>query len=339
MSKNDKNNLNDEKNTKENQANENNNQENKNRPEEIDNIPIKNNNLNFVELLEKELSKEDEQINININELKEEPKFKYVSKNKNKKANLDFKKPIKNKKYKYYTDNFKLKRKKPPKKNKAISSKASLPKTKEKIITQENELNNPEKYDEIKFDINSNTIDIFPNFISNNKINDDCVEENEEKIFENKKETFINELIKEKETELEKYMKILNKELLDMNKIKNEYQKICINYNNELEKHQRTKIELKNKYNAKMEQEINKIENERKNMYSEKKLLIDYNKENKANNEIEIKNKIEKIKKEIKEREKYFRNSIDKIEKEYNEVNEINIKFKKILKYYESKIN
>ena len=187
--------------------------------------------------------------------------------------------------------------------------------------------------------MNPNTIDIFPNFISNNKINDDCVEENEEKIFENKKETFINELIKEKETELEKYMKILNKELLNINKIKNEYQKICINYNNELEKHQRTKIEIKNKYNAKMEQEINKIENERKNMYSEKKLLIDYNKENKANNEIEIKNKIEKIKKEIKEREKYFRNSIDKIEKEYNEVNEINIKFKKILKYYESKIN
>ena len=74
-------------------------------------------------------------------------------------------------------------------------------------------------------------------------------------------------------------------------------------------------------------------------MYSEKKLLIDYNKENKTNNEIKIKNKIEKIKKVIKEREKYFRNSIDKIEKEYNEVNEINIKFKKILKYYESKIN
>ena len=88
-----------------------------------------------------------------------------------------------------------------------------------------------------------------------------------------------------------------------------------------------------------MEQEINKIEDERKNMYSEKKLLIDYNKENKTNNEIKIKNKIEKIKKVIKEREKYFRNSIDKIEKEYNEVNEINIKFKKILKYYESKIN
>ena len=134
-------------------------------------------------------------------------------------------------------------------------------------------------------------------------------------------------------------MKILNKDILDMNKIKNEYQKISINYNNKLEKHQRTKIELKNKYNAKMEQEINKIENERKNMYSEKKLLIDYNKENKTNNEIKIKNKIEKIKKVIKEREKYFRNSIDKIEKEYNEVNEINIKFKKILKQYDSKIN
>ena len=43
-------------------------------------------------------------------------------------------------------------------------------------------------------------------------------------------------------------MKILNQEISDLNEIKNEYQKININYNNEIEKHKRTKNELKNKY-------------------------------------------------------------------------------------------
>ena len=54
-------------------------------------------------------------------------------------------------------------------------------------------------------------------------------------------------------------MKILNKELSNINEIKNEYQKINVNYNNEIEKHKRIKNELKNKYKLKREEEIKKI--------------------------------------------------------------------------------
>ena len=74
-----------------------------NKYDEIDNIPIQKSNLDFVQILEKELSKEK---NTNKNKImksdkKEEAKFKYINKNKNKKE-IEFKKPIQNKKYKYY---------------------------------------------------------------------------------------------------------------------------------------------------------------------------------------------------------------------------------------------
>ena len=70
-----------------------------------------------------------------------------------------------------------------------------------------------------------------------------------------------------------------------------------------------------------------------------KDILPEYSKENKNKQILELKNEIKKIEKQIKERENYFRNSIDKIEKEYIEVNQINVKFKKILRYYEHKEN
>ena len=102
----------------------------------IDDIPIKSNKLNFNQLLEKELSKEGSSEN-NINNIsdnkKVEPKFKYISKKKN---DIEFKKPIKNKKYKYYTDNFKLK----PVKKAEIGKKS----IKEKI-SKNNEKNKKEK--------------------------------------------------------------------------------------------------------------------------------------------------------------------------------------------------
>ena len=85
---------------------------NTNKYNEIDKIPIKRNNLNFLELLEKELSKENKDDNT-MNK-KEEPKFKYISK-RNKK--VEFKKPLKVKKYKYYSDNFQMKKKKGNKNN------------------------------------------------------------------------------------------------------------------------------------------------------------------------------------------------------------------------------
>ena len=70
-------------------------------------------------------------------------------------------------------------------------------------------------------------------------------------------------------------MKILNKEISSINLIKNEYQKININYNNEIERFKRTKNELKKKYALKKEEEIKKIENERRIM-NNKIILRDF---------------------------------------------------------------
>ena len=71
----------------------------------IDDIPIKgNNNLNFNELLEKELSKEQNEGNFNsIMNIPTKPKFKYIPK---KRVDL-VSAPGNTKKYKYYSDNFK----------------------------------------------------------------------------------------------------------------------------------------------------------------------------------------------------------------------------------------
>ena len=69
----------------------------------IDEMPIKgNNNVNFNELLEKELSKEQNEGNYN-NNIPTKPKFKYVPK---KKVDL-VSAPGNTKKFKYYSDNFK----------------------------------------------------------------------------------------------------------------------------------------------------------------------------------------------------------------------------------------
>ena len=73
----------------------------------IDDIPIKGiQNLNFNELLEKELSKEKNEGNFNnTNNIPTKPKFKYIPK---KKVDL-VSAPVNTKKYKYYSDNFKPK--------------------------------------------------------------------------------------------------------------------------------------------------------------------------------------------------------------------------------------
>ena len=73
----------------------------------IDDIPIKGGNFN--ELLEKEMSKEQNEgyayndMNTNV-----EPRFKYVPKKRNDLVSI----PTNTKKYKYYSDNFKSKNKK-----------------------------------------------------------------------------------------------------------------------------------------------------------------------------------------------------------------------------------
>ena len=73
----------------------------------IDDIPLKkNNNLDFNELLEKELSKEQNEGNYNNEINKKEPKFKYIPKKKVDIVSV----PTNTKKYKYYSDNFKQKK-------------------------------------------------------------------------------------------------------------------------------------------------------------------------------------------------------------------------------------
>ena len=64
MSINENHNSNNDIKIKNDQKEVNNNTDINNKIEEIDNIPIKNNNLNFVQLLEKELSKDNKEINL-----------------------------------------------------------------------------------------------------------------------------------------------------------------------------------------------------------------------------------------------------------------------------------
>ena len=69
----------------------------------IDEMPIKgNNNVNFNELLEKELSKEQNEGNYDT-QIPAKPKFKYIPKKKVDLVSV----PANTKKYKYYSDNFK----------------------------------------------------------------------------------------------------------------------------------------------------------------------------------------------------------------------------------------
>ena len=72
----------------------------------IADIPIKGGS-NFNELLEKELSKENDNYD-NFNHENVEPRFKYIPKKRNDIISV----PTKTKKYKYYSDNFKSKKKK-----------------------------------------------------------------------------------------------------------------------------------------------------------------------------------------------------------------------------------
>ena len=137
----------------------------------IDDLPIKANNLNFTQLLEKELLKEENnESNISSNK-KVEPKFKYVSK---KKSDVEFKKPIKNKKYKYYSDNFKIK----PLKNSGGNKSNAKDNDKDDIYQnteknkKENKINNKTKTSK-KINNKKNEEEKWNNIIKNNDISND----------------------------------------------------------------------------------------------------------------------------------------------------------------------
>ena len=137
----------------------------------IDDLPIKANNLNFTQLLEKELLKEENnESNISSNK-KVEPKFKYVSK---KKFDVEFKKPIKNKKYKYYSDNFKIK----PLKNSGGNKSNAKDNDKDDIYQnteknkKENKINNKTKTSK-KINNKKNKKEKWNNIIKNNDISND----------------------------------------------------------------------------------------------------------------------------------------------------------------------
>ena len=149
------------------------------------------------------------------------------------------------------------------------------------------------------------------------------------------KDERINELVKEKKVELKKYLELLQKEMLNVNDLKNQYEKLKITYDSELEKHERKKEQLKIIYSLKKEEEMKKIEKERENLKNEK-LFIEIPKQTKKNEVSFLKNEINKIKTQINDKEEYYKNIMEKLEKQYNENNLMNIQLRKKLNIYES---
>ena len=123
--------------------------------------------------------------------------------------------------------------------------------------------------------------------------------------------------------------------MLNVNDLKNQYENLRISYNNELEKHERKKEQLKIIYSLKKEEEIKKIEKERENLKNER-LFADFPKQTKENEVLFLKNEINKIKMQIKDKEEYYRNTMEKLEKQYYENNLVNIQLRKKLNIYES---
>ena len=67
-------------------------------------------------------------------------------------------------------------------------------------------------------------------------------------------------------------------------------------------------------------------------------MFTDFPKE-RRNEALYLKNEIEKINTQIKNKEIFFKNTMEKLEKEYIETNQINIELKKKLESYESNNN
>ena len=232
--------------------------------------------------------------------------------------------------------------------NKKNSRKESAPKSKSK--SKKNKNGNKKKSSRKKFySIVNNSIKNIESklgsneqkdsYNSNNKENND-INFNNNYEYNNlgnnyEKDERINELVKEKKVELKKNLELLQKEMLNVNDLKNQYENLRISYNNELEKHERKKEQLKIIYSLKKEEEIKKIEKERENLKN-KRLFADFPKQTKENEVLFLKNEINKIKMQIKDKEEYYRNTMEKLEKQYYENNLVNIQLRKKLNIYES---
>jgi len=233
--------------------------------------------------------------------------------------------------------------------NKKSNRKESAPKSKSK--GKKNKNGNKKKSSRKKFYsiVNNSIKDIESklgsneqknSYNSNNKENNDINFNNNYEYKNNfgnnyEKDERINELVKEKKVELKKYLELLQKEMLNVNDLKNQYEKLKTSYNNELEKHQRKKEQLKIIYSLKKEEEIKKIEKERENLKNEK-LFIDYPKQTKKDEVSFLKSEINKIKMQINDKEEYYKNTMEKLEKQYKENCLINIQLRKKLNIYES---
>ena len=232
--------------------------------------------------------------------------------------------------------------------NKKNSRKESAPKSKSK--GKKNKNGNKKKSNRKKFyNIVNNSIKNIESklgsneqknsYNSNNKENND-INYNNNYEYNNlgnnyEKDERINELVKEKKVELKKNLELLQKEMLNVNDLKNQYENLRISYNNELEKHERKKEQLKIIYSLKKEEEIKKIEKERENLKNER-LFADFPKQTKENEVLFLKNEINKIKMQIKDKEECYRNTMEKLEKQYYENNLVNIQLRKKLNIYES---
>ena len=285
----------------------------------IDDLPIKANNLNFTQLLEKELLKEENnESNISRNK-KVEPKFKYVSK---KKSDVEFKKPIKNKKYKYYSDNFKIK----PSKNSVGNKSNAKDNDKDNIYQnteknkKENKINNKTKTSK-KINNKKNEEEKWNNIIKNNDISNDnnlnqIDIENDNFNYENENEDYNINIQKEIQNE--------NNENENDNNEK-------INYDNNNKIEDEDNIILMNNFIEMKKAEIGKNKKRKKPKKEDKDLInILKNKDNdiflkdKNIDEEEYENDIKKISDYLYHKNNPPKQSKDKLSQEISDIININ---------------
>ena len=280
INQNNKSNLNDTK-IQENESEKNNfnsiynnNNTSKKNLKNYDDIPIKTSNSNFLELLEKTLANEKNELN-NYNST---PKKKIIKVNSEiKKRQIQLSKPSKkDKKYSYYTDFLdekghfieeKFSKNTHPKSGRNKSSNSN-----KKHSFSENKNNLSDNISNIEIKINNKTSRPLHDIIFDNKLNYDensdkkndnnnnnievIVEKNEKKkIFT--KEKIIEQKIWELNNELIKYKQERSK----IDRLKNEYEQLQYELNLDIEEFNSKKIEFE-KFR---ESELKKIEKEKKN--------------------------------------------------------------------------
>ena len=199
-----------------------------------------------------------------------------------------------------------------------------------KLNTQKNLKSNNNK----KSTVNKNSLNTF-HFNTNKNF------ENSENIIEpiiiNHYDYKVNELVEAKQTELENYLGLLQKEDDELDKLKTEYENLKYILNENIGKIGRKKQELKKKYEDKKEEKIKQIESERKTHIQQMNILSDFPGKSQMSEIIYLKDEINKLNDDLKDKQEYYMNTIDKLNKQLNETNKQNIELKNQLANLENK--